>query len=73
MYKFSKEKMIKRVTEEGKADMLTPEIMALMDNIDGCEVSTSCWLRTVYQEPVYWVVGKDGTGLYINEKDVIYG
>ena len=73
MLKFSKEKMIKRVTKDGKADLITPEMLAIMDNLDGCPVSTQCWRRTVYNEPVYWVVGKDGTGTYVNEKDVIYG
>ena len=73
MLKFSKDKMIKRITKEGKADMINDEVLAIMDNLDGCKVSTSCWRRTVYNEPVYWCVGKDGQGMYINENDVIYG
>ena len=66
--KFCKDRMIARLTEEGRADAITDEILAIMDNLDGQEV-TACWPRTVYNEPVYWVVGKDGYGQYVNEND----
>lgn len=67
--KFYKELMIKRVTEMGKADMIDDTVMAIMDNLDGQEASASCWLRVVKGEPVYYVVGKDGKGDYVNEND----
>ena len=73
MLKFSKAKMIERVTKEGRADLLTEDVLAIMDNLDGCKADASCWKRAVYHEPVYWVVGKDGKGAYVNENDVIYG
>ena len=67
--KFSKEMMIKRITEEGMAEMLDEPTLAIMDNLDGQEATASCWRRQVYMEPVLWVVGKNGEGNYVNEKD----
>ena len=67
--KFCKDRMIARLTEEGRADAITDEILAIMDNLDGQEVNTTCWRRTVYDEPVYWVWGKDEHGQYVNEND----
>ncbi len=68
---FSKEKMIERITNEGRADMIDDQIIAIMDNLDGRWASPSCWRRQVYDEPVLWVVGKDGNGKYVNEDDCI--
>ena len=67
--KFSKQMMVDRLTEEGMADRITDEIVAIMDNLDGQEAISSCWRRQVHGEPVYWVVGKDGKGEYVNELD----
>ena len=69
--KFSKEKMIARLTAEGRADAITDGIIAIMDNLDGQEASASCWKRQVYDEPVLYVYGKDGHGEYVNEEDCI--
>lgn len=69
MAKFSKQKMIDRLTAEGLADQITPEILAIMDNLDGQEATAMCWQRQIFDEPVLWVVGKDGTGEYVNEND----
>ena len=66
---FRKDKMIARVTAAGKADMIDAEVMAMMDNLDGCEASASCWERVVKGAPVYWVVGKDGNGAYVADVD----
>ena len=68
---FSKQKMIDRLTVEGRADAITDEVIRIMDNLDGQEASASCWNRQVKDEPVYWVVGKDGSGEYVNELDCI--
>lgn len=68
---FSKAKMVERLTEEGRADMITEGILEIMDNLDGQEAISSCWRRQVHGEPVYWVVGKDGNGEYVNEDDCI--
>ena len=70
--KFSKQKMIERLTREGKADQIDDEIEAIMDNLDGQEASSSCWNRQVYGDPVLWVVGKNGHGDYVNEEDCIW-
>lgn len=69
--KFSKQRMIDRLSTEGRADMITADVLAIMDNLDGQEASASCWRRRVYDEPVYYVVGKDGEGQYVNENDCI--
>jgi len=70
---FSKQKMIERITKEGRADMIDDTVLAIMDNLDGCRGTTSNWQRQVHGEPVLWVVGKDGTGAYVNENDCVYG
>ena len=67
--KFDKNLMIKRLTEEGRADQIDDEIKAIMDNLDGQEAVSNCWRRVVYGEPVLWVVGKNGKGEYVNERD----
>lgn len=69
--KFSKSKMIERLKREGRADQITPEIEAMMDNFDGKEANTYNWANVVYQEPLCWCIGKDGTGTYVNECDCI--
>ncbi len=69
--KFCKDRMIARLTEEGRAEAITDGILAIMDNLDGQEASASCWKRQVYGEPVLYVVGKDGNGEYVNEVDCI--
>ena len=68
---FKKERMIERLTNEGRVDMITPEIVAIMDNLDGQMATESCWRRRVYNEPVLYVVGKDGKGEYVYEDDCI--
>lgn len=68
---FSKDRMIARITREGKANMITEEITRIMDNLDGQKADASCWNRRVYGEPVYWVIGKDGKGQYVHEDDCV--
>ena len=69
--KFCKDRMIARLTKEGRADAITDEILAIMDNLDGQEASANCWQRRVHGEPVLYVVGKDGSSEYVNEVDCI--
>lgn len=66
---FRKEKMIERLTREGRADAITPEIIKIMDNLDGCETTAQNWQRQVMDEPVLYCYGKDGNGNYVNEDD----
>lgn len=66
---FRKEKMVARIIAEGRTDMLTPEIDAIMDKLDGREATDHCWRRQVLGEPVLYVVGRGGTGTYVNEAD----
>lgn len=70
-FKFSKRLMMERLKRHGMADQITPEIEAIMDNLDGQPATTSCWNRQVYDDPVLWCVGKDGKGEYVNENDCI--
>lgn len=66
---FRKEKMIARLTREGRADQITPDIEAIMDNLDGQPANTYCWHNVVNDEPVAAVTGKDGSIEYVNEAD----
>ncbi len=67
--KFYKELMIKRLKDLGLEEQITPEVKKIMDNLDGQDASASCWLRVVKDEPVLYVIGKDGKGEYVNETD----
>ena len=67
--KFSKDLMMKRLEKEGMLDQVDEEIIKIMDDLDGQQVSSNCWNRQVYDEPVYWCVGKSGEGQYVNELD----
>lgn len=67
--KFSKEKMISRIKAEGREELIDNDVITIMDNLDGQDATASCWRRQVLGEPVLWVVGKDGTGEYVNELD----
>ena len=69
---FKKTKMVERLTKLGLTDKITPEIEAIMDNLDGQEAQASNWRRAVHGEPVFWVVGKNGEGDYVNEADCEY-
>ena len=69
--KFSKQRMLDRIKSEGRMSLVGEKELALMDNLDGMECDVSCWQRVVYGEPVYWCVGKDGNGMYVNENDCI--
>ena len=42
---FSKEKMIQRITAEGRTDMIDEVVMSIMDNLDGQPVGTNSWQR----------------------------
>ena len=68
---FSKTKMMERIKEQGMENMVDDNVLRMMDNLDGQEVTASCWERVVKGEPVYWCVGKDGQGSYVNENDCI--
>lgn len=71
MLKFSKQKMLDRIKSEGREDLIDDKVKQIMDNLDGQMTNPHCWQRVVNDEPVYYVVGKDGTGNYVNEKDCV--
>lgn len=66
---FRKEKMVARIIAEGRTDMLTPEVDAIMTKLDGHEADSNCWRNVVHGEPVMFVRLADGTGEYVNEAD----
>ena len=68
---FKKELMLKRIEAEGRSDMVGGVELAIMDNLDGQEVTTASWSRQVYGYPVYACKGKDGQYYDVNEADCI--
>lgn len=68
---FSKQKMIDRLTKEGREGDITSEILAIMDNFDGQPVGSNSWNRQVMSEPVYTCTGKDGKNTDVNEEDCV--
>lgn len=76
---FSKRRMLERLEKEGRAAELSPEVLAVMDALDGGEAIESCWRRRVYDEAVYYVhfagekapAGQEGKGEYVNEEDCV--
>ena len=71
--KFSKEKMIERVTREGRMEMIDENVVKIMDNLDGQVASDLAgrWVHHVIGKPVMWVIGKDGLGEYVLEEDCV--
>lgn len=69
--KFSKDKMINRLTQEGKADMIDDEIMAIMDSLDGQETlpAAATWSNRVKGEPVLGAYSKNGEFFEVNIAD----
>ena len=68
---FSKQKMLERIKKEGMMKMVDDDVIAIMDSLDGQEVNSNCWNRVVLDQPVYYCIGKDGKGHYVNEEDCI--
>lgn len=66
---FRKKLMLERIKNEGNMQLVDDTVLKIMDNLDGQEVTPACWRRQVYDEPVFWCVGKDGEGMYVNEDD----
>lgn len=64
---FRKDKMLRRLEANGM--MFGNLEIAYMDNLDGCEVSSSCWDRRVRGLPVYSCTGRDGTTMSVYEGD----
>lgn len=68
---FKKELMLKRIEEAGMMDMVAETELAMMDNLDGQEVSPASWDRQVNDAPVYSCLGKDGKYYDVNEADCV--
>lgn len=66
---FKKAKMMERLYREGRSFMVNEEIEKIMDNLDGQYADTVCWEWRINDKNVRWVIGKDGTGEYVNVDD----
>lgn len=69
---FRKKLMLARIHKAGMDNLVGPKELAIMDNLDGKEVSTASWARRVYDAPVYSCRGKDGKYYDVNEADCEY-
>lgn len=68
---FRKELMLKRIEAAGQSELVGEKELAMMDNLDGLEVSTACWNRQVNGYPVYACTGKDGKVYDVHEDDCV--
>ena len=66
---FRKSKRIKRLMDAGMEIIFNEETLRIMDNLDGCPASPFCMGVELLDEPVLYVIGKDGTGRYVNAFD----
>lgn len=70
---FSKERMLNRIKEEGRMNLVGPAELAIMDNLDGQPVSTANWNRQVRGDAVLSCQGKDGKVYDVAEVDCLPG
>lgn len=68
---FKKDLMLKRIEAEGMGHLVGAQELAIMDNLDGQEVSSACWDRQVNGAPVYSCFGKDGKTYNVNEVNCV--
>lgn len=68
---FKKELMLKRLKEEGLLHLVGSREMEIINNLDGQEVTTASWNRTVFDAPVLSCKGKDGKYYDVNEADCV--
>lgn len=66
---FKKELMLKRIEENNMMHLVGEKELAMMDNLDGQEVSSANWNRYVNDTPTYSCTGKDGKVYDVNEAD----
>lgn len=66
---FKKELMMKRIEKEGLLHLVGEKELAIMDNLDGQEVTTASWNRVVNDTPTYSCKGKDGKYYDVYEGD----
>ena len=64
--KFYKVKMIKRLVKQGLVKKITPDIIDIMDKLDGKEVQEYCWQNVVMGENVGYIPEFE---MYVNLDD----
>ena len=67
--KFYKSMMMDRLKAEGRIHEIDAIAENIMNDLDQCDVTTSCWERAVNNRHVYWCVGKSGVGYLVAEVD----
>ncbi len=76
-YIYSARKTIDRVMHEPDPELSRirrdvirqPEIIKILDDLDGQPATASNWRRQVHGDPVMYVVGRSGEGRYVSEDD----
>lgn len=76
-YIYSAKRTIDRVLNEQDPELSRirrdvirkPEIVKILEDLDGQDATPSCWRRQVQGEPVMYVVGRSGEGQYVSEDD----
>ena len=70
---FKKQKMIDRLTNEGRINELTTEDYKLMDLLDGKEGTDYNWESFVNDRPLVWIFAKEieGGGAYVGLQDCV--
>ena len=66
--KFSKAKMIERLTNEGRASQIDTEVMHIMDKLDGKEAEKNHYKALIHDEEEYFV-RVDGVSYPVNKLD----
>lgn len=69
MLAFKKQKMVDRITEEGRAHMLDQATLALMDELDGLEAFPNRWRQTVHGEENAYYCVLNGNQIPVNLSD----
>ena len=69
MLVFRKKKMVDRITQEGRADMLDPPTLAFMDELDGLEAFPNRWRQTVHFEENAYYCMLNGDQIPVNFLD----
>lgn len=68
---FKKDLMMKRIEAQGMMHLVGEQEIAIMDNLDGQEVTSACWNRQIHDYPVYSCTGKDGKVYDVHEADCV--
>ena len=67
---FRKQKMIDRLTREGRINEVRPEDYELMDKLDGCVGNDYNYRSVVFDDPLVWIEEtEEHPGAYVGLQD----